>query len=102
MVQQTDGYVNIASECDAASKRHASPRIYRSAFDASINPQQGTSRGASCYRTFRQIRAGSDAEQDSEQDAWIEFQVADGEYDQIERTLQQDDVLAGYVDEKIR
>ncbi|KAF9733735.1 hypothetical protein PMIN01_08078 [Paraphaeosphaeria minitans] len=28
--------------------------------------------------------------------------LADGEYDQIESTLQQNDVLSGYVDEKIR
>jgi hypothetical protein len=47
---------------------------------------------------FKQIRAGTNAERD----ARTEFQLADGEYDQIESTLQQDDVLSGYVDEKIR
>ncbi|KAF2788653.1 hypothetical protein K505DRAFT_255056 [Melanomma pulvis-pyrius CBS 109.77] len=47
---------------------------------------------------FRQIYAKSDAERD----ARTEFQLADGEYDQIQSTLQQDDVLSGYVDEKIR
>ncbi|OWY42261.1 hypothetical protein AALT_g11983 [Alternaria alternata] len=47
---------------------------------------------------FKQIHAGTDAERD----ARTEFQLADGEYDQIESTLQQDDVLSGYVDEKIR
>lgn len=47
---------------------------------------------------FKQIHAGTDAERD----ARTEFQLAEGEYDQIESTLQQDDVLSGYVDEKIR
>jgi hypothetical protein len=46
---------------------------------------------------FKQIHAGSDAERDSR----TEFQLADGEYNQIESTLQQDDLLSGYVDEKI-
>lgn len=31
-----------------------------------------------------------------------EFQLVKGEYEQIERTLQQDDVLAGCVKDKIR
>jgi hypothetical protein len=35
---------------------------------------------------FRQIHAGID----TERDARIEFQLAEGEYDQIESTLQQD------------
>jgi len=43
---------------------------------------------------FKQIQSGIDAEQD----ARTEFQLAEGEYDQIESILQQDDVLSGYVD----
>ncbi|KAF2001250.1 hypothetical protein P154DRAFT_490637 [Amniculicola lignicola CBS 123094] len=47
---------------------------------------------------FRHIQAGENIKQGP----WIEFQLAQGEYDEIERTLQQDDVLAGYVKDKIR
>ena len=47
---------------------------------------------------FRHIHSGGIAERDAQTD----FQLADGEYDQIESTLQQDDVLSGYVEEKIR
>ncbi|KAF1952620.1 hypothetical protein CC80DRAFT_527689 [Byssothecium circinans] len=35
-------------------------------------------------------------------DTQIEFELAEGEYSHIERTLQQDDVLSGYVQDKIR
>lgn len=47
---------------------------------------------------FRQIQARIGAEQDAQ----TEFQLVEGEYDQIESTLQQDDVLSGCVDDKIR
>ena len=47
---------------------------------------------------FRDIQAG----RDTNQDTWIEFQLADGEYDQIESTLQQDGVLSEFVEKKIR
>ena len=47
---------------------------------------------------FRQIHSEGIAERDTQ----TEFQLAIGEYDQIESTLQQDDVLSGYVEEKIR
>ncbi|KAF2229878.1 hypothetical protein EV356DRAFT_561859 [Viridothelium virens] len=47
---------------------------------------------------FRQIQAGRSFEQGT----WIEFQLARGEYEEIESTLQQDDVLGGYVKDKIR
>ena len=47
---------------------------------------------------FRQIQEG----RSSEQGTWIEFQLARGDYKEIESTLQQDDVLGGYVKDKIR
>ncbi|KAF2621118.1 hypothetical protein BU25DRAFT_443956 [Macroventuria anomochaeta] len=47
---------------------------------------------------FRRIQAGTH----TDQDPWIEFQLAQGEYDQIENTLRQDGVLWGFVDDKIR
>ncbi|KAL5121486.1 hypothetical protein ACEQ8H_000558 [Pleosporales sp. CAS-2024a] len=46
---------------------------------------------------FRQIYSGV-----AEREPRTEFQLADGEYDQIESTLQQDDLLSGYVEDKIR
>jgi hypothetical protein len=33
---------------------------------------------------------------------WIEFQLAPGEYDEIERRLKRDESLFGYVEDKIR
>lgn len=45
---------------------------------------------------FRHIYAGS------KRDAETEFQLADGEYDQIQSTVQQDNELSGFVDNKIR
>jgi hypothetical protein len=47
---------------------------------------------------FRQIQAG----RNTKQGTWIEFQLAQGEYDEIESTLWQDDVLSGFVKDKIR
>ncbi|KAI9695105.1 MAG: hypothetical protein M1820_008909 [Bogoriella megaspora] len=46
---------------------------------------------------FRQIQAG----RNSKQGTWIEFQLAQGEYEEIESKIQQDDVLEGYVKDKI-
>jgi hypothetical protein len=47
---------------------------------------------------FRDIRAG----RHTKQGPWIEFQLAAGEYDEIERQLERDEVLSGYVKDKIR
>lgn len=47
---------------------------------------------------LRLIQAG----RNTEQGTLIEFQLAQGEYNKIERALQEDDVLAGYVKDKIR
>ncbi|KAF7513922.1 hypothetical protein GJ744_006536 [Endocarpon pusillum] len=47
---------------------------------------------------FRQIQAG----RDTKQRPWTVFQLAPGEYDEIESTLQQDDELSRFVDAKIR
>lgn len=46
---------------------------------------------------FRRAHAGKYTEK-----PWIEFQLAKGEYDQIEGTLQQDAELLGFVRDKIR
>jgi hypothetical protein len=47
---------------------------------------------------FSQIQAGTHPNQGS----WTEFQLAQGEFDQIEDTLRQDSVLRGFVEDKIR
>jgi hypothetical protein len=47
---------------------------------------------------FRQIQAAKNINQDT----WIEFQLAQGEYDQIQSTLQQDSGLLGFVKDKIK
>jgi hypothetical protein len=47
---------------------------------------------------FRDIQAGRNIRQETH----IEFQLAEGEYGHIENTLRQDDVLSGYVHDKIR
>ena len=47
---------------------------------------------------FREILQGRNTTRDTQ----IEFELAEGEYDHIERTLQQDHVLWGYVQDKIR
>ncbi|KAA8627250.1 Z1 domain containing protein [Pyrenophora tritici-repentis] len=47
---------------------------------------------------FREIQQGRNTTRDTQ----IEFELAEGEYDHIERTLQQDHVLWGYVQDKIR
>jgi hypothetical protein len=47
---------------------------------------------------FKEIQAGRNIKQDTQ----IDFKLAEGEYGHIERTLQQDDVLSGYVQDKIR
>ncbi|KAF1841541.1 uncharacterized protein K460DRAFT_388461 [Cucurbitaria berberidis CBS 394.84] len=47
---------------------------------------------------FRDIQAGRITKRDTQ----VEFQLAEGEYGHIERTLRRDDVLSGYVQDKIR
>ncbi|KAF1952018.1 hypothetical protein CC80DRAFT_573058 [Byssothecium circinans] len=47
---------------------------------------------------WRQLQAHKDVGEDP----WIEFQLAEGEYDQIQSELQQDDELSGFVADKIR
>lgn len=49
-------------------------------------------------RLFTDIRAGRHVNRG----AWAEFQLAEGEYDEIERRLEQDEALLGYVKDKIR
>lgn len=47
---------------------------------------------------FEEIRAGRHIKRHP----WTEFQLAEGDYDEIERQLEQDEVLSGYVKDKIR
>jgi hypothetical protein len=47
---------------------------------------------------FKEIRAGKH----TKRDPWTEFQLAEGDYDEIERRLQQDEALSGFVKDKIR
>jgi len=47
---------------------------------------------------FRQIQAGTH----TNCGPWIEFQLAQGDFDRIQDTLRQDKVLWGFVDDKIR
>jgi hypothetical protein len=47
---------------------------------------------------FRHIQAGRKPNEGT----WVEFQLKQGGYDTIESTLQQDDLLLGYVKDKIR
>ncbi|KAF2802115.1 uncharacterized protein BDZ99DRAFT_492279 [Mytilinidion resinicola] len=47
---------------------------------------------------FKDIQAG----RHTKQHPWIEFQLARGEYDEIERQLRRDEPLFGYVKDKIR
>jgi hypothetical protein len=47
---------------------------------------------------FKDIQAGRDINQHP----WTEFQLAQEEYDEVERRLEQDESLLGYVKDKIR
>jgi hypothetical protein len=47
---------------------------------------------------FKDIRAG----RHTKQPPWTEFQLAPGEYDEIERQLGRDEALLGYVKDKTR
>lgn len=47
---------------------------------------------------FEEVRAGKDLKRD----AWTEFQLSAGEYDEIKRRLRRDEDLSGYVNDKIR
>jgi hypothetical protein len=47
---------------------------------------------------FDEIRA----EKHSNQDPWVEFQLAEGDYDKIAHLLRQDEELRGVVEDKIR
>lgn len=46
---------------------------------------------------FKHIQAGTH----TDQDPWIEIQLAKGEYDLIEHAIRQDSVLWGFVEDKI-
>ncbi|KAL5406973.1 hypothetical protein PMIN04_011852 [Paraphaeosphaeria minitans] len=47
---------------------------------------------------FEEIRTGKHIKRHP----WTEFQLAEGDYDEIERQLERDEVLSGYVKDKIR
>ena len=47
---------------------------------------------------FKDIRAG----RHTKQGPWTEFQLAPGEYDEIERQLGRDEALSGYIKDKTR
>lgn len=47
---------------------------------------------------FKEIRAGRHVKREP----WTEFQLSAGEYDEIERQLERDEDLLGYVKDKIR
>ena len=47
---------------------------------------------------FEEIRAGRHVKRDP----WIEFQLVEGDKDEIERRLKQDKVLSGFVQDKKR
>jgi len=47
---------------------------------------------------FKDIQAG----RSTKQNPWTEFQLARGEYDEIELRLKRDELLSGYVKDKIR
>ena len=47
---------------------------------------------------FKNIRAGRHTKQQLE----IEFQLVEGDYDEIDRQIDRDEVLSGYVKDKIR
>jgi hypothetical protein len=47
---------------------------------------------------FKQRQTG----RHNRRDPWIELQLAEGEYDEVERQLQQDESLWEYVKDKIR
>lgn len=47
---------------------------------------------------FKQIQTG----RSTRRGPWTEFQLAEGEYDEVERRLQQDESLWGYAKDKIR
>jgi hypothetical protein len=47
---------------------------------------------------FKEIQAGKHIKRHP----WTEFQLAEGDYDEIERQIKRDEVLSGYVKDKIR
>ena len=47
---------------------------------------------------FEEIRAGKHIKRHP----WTEFRLVEGDYNEIERQLEQDEVLSGYVKDKIR
>ncbi|KAH5621129.1 hypothetical protein HBI68_253890, partial [Parastagonospora nodorum] len=81
------GYVDIASKCSASTSHYAAPNFD----EQSLGVQR-------VIAFFKRIRAGRNTVQDTR----IDFQLAEGEYGQIASALQSDDVLSGYVEEKIR
>lgn len=85
--------------CNARTTRHTALEFYTTAFDASADRQEAFHGGASRYRAFQiYIQAG----RDTGGGPLKVFQLVQGEYEHIERTLRQDDVLWGFVDDKIR
>jgi hypothetical protein len=84
--------------CNAGPTRHATLKLYTTAFDASVDRQEAFHRGALRYRASQRYQSGKGHWRRTVKGV----SAAQEEYEQIERTLQQNDVLSGCVDDKIR
>ncbi|KAF2804388.1 uncharacterized protein BDZ99DRAFT_397834 [Mytilinidion resinicola] len=88
------------SQADITQHRHVTPpsRSTNQPLTPPLTDKKPFTEAPRVIAQFRQIQAG----RDTGREPWKEFELAQGEYDQIEMTLQQDDVLSGYVEDKIR
>lgn len=70
--------------------------------DASLTPppadKKAFNQASRVIALFKEVKSGRDIKQNP----WTIFQLAQGEYDEIERQLRRDKLLFGYVKDKIR
>ncbi len=81
-----------------ASDEQTALLLSKAPFDASADRREALPASPTSYRAFETIQAPRHTKQDPR----TEFQLAPGEYDEIERQLGRDEALSGYVKEKIR
>lgn len=88
------------SQVDGTKHHHVTPpsSIINQPLTPPLTDKKSFAEAVRVIALFRQIQAGTH----TNQDPWIEFQLTQGEYGQIENTLRQDGALWGFVEDKIR
>jgi hypothetical protein len=91
-------YVDIASRCSAAAASHHTPSLTDQPLTPPLTDKKPFAGAVRVTALLRDLQKGRNTTSDTQ----IEFELTEEDYRHIERILQQDEALSGYVEDKIR